>query len=335
MESGTNSNLNATFNKIVGMLKSMSSGFEIKSINVELCLHDTKNNKDINLKHSEKSNMLQMGGLLTDSEMLKSISSDNTLSTSIFRSINNNEDTEDLQSEYMLKGGFVNSSTSELNTTMKKTYDFSTTSMSETSMSATSLNSVPMRGGGMLSETSLSATSLNSVPMRGGVLSETSLSATSLNSVPMRGGGMLSETSLSATSLNSVPMRGGMLSETSMSETSLNSVPMRGGMLSETSMSATSLNSVPMRGGMLSETSLNSVPMRGGVSHKNKKQTHTTNNIQLNKMDTIRQKIKELDGSADMNIFKKNNQSGGANKNFAKIKQEIGINSSSTSSLCE
>ena len=54
-------------------------------------------------------------------------------------------------------------------------------------------------------------------------------------------------------------------------------------------------------------------------------------------MDLIRQKIRELETVSENEVFRKNvSQMGGSNKQkFNEIKQAIGFNSSSTSSLCE
>jgi uncharacterized membrane protein affecting hemolysin expression len=79
----------------------------------------------------------------------------------------------------------------------------------------------------------------------------------------------------------------------------------------------------------LSATSVTQKNMNGG--NKIKK------NIDLSKMETIRQKIRELENISDTNVFQKHNtqknMTGGSIKQYNKV--PYGINSSSTSSLCE
>ena len=251
---------------------------------------------------------------------------------------------------------FMTSATSEINTTVRQMFNkqsggmnnqYSTTSMSATSdanigsrinnqYSATSDINVGNRvgnrignkvGGGMnnqYSDTSMSATS--DFKVGGGMnnqYSATSMSATSDFKV---GGGMnnqYSDTSMSATS--DVKVGGGMnnqYSDTSMSATS--DVKVGGGMnnqYSATSMSATS--------------DLNTT-LKGGFNNMDYSETsQMSNKVQpLNNMNVIRQKLKELENTSNKNIFQKKNQMGGARK-LAYIKQTIGINSSSTDSLCE
>jgi hypothetical protein len=120
-------------------------------------------------------------------------------------------------------------------------------------------------------------------------------------------------------------------SATSMSATSDYKV---GGMKSDysaTSMSATSDSISGIKGGYnkLAYSETSDLSMASRKSNKN--------NSSLSKMDLIRQKIKELESTSDSNVFQKNKvvQSGGANKQKLNKIIQMGINSSSTSSLCE
>lgn len=106
---------------------------------------------------------------------------------------------------------------------------------------------------------------------------------------------------------------------------------------SATSMSATS--DVKVGGGFnnqFSATSELNTVLRGGFNDMGYSETSqmSANSHSFNNMDTIRQKLRELENTSNKNIFQKKSQQGGSNK-FAQIKQAIGINSSSTDSLCE
>jgi hypothetical protein len=268
-----------------------------------------------------------------------------------------------------IKGGFKKNTsnkysltseiTSSLNTTVKNVINtqkgganiFSATSAdSPTSMSATSDYKV----GGMKSDysaTSMSATSDYKVQGMKSDYSATSMSATSDYKVQ----GMKSDYSATSMSATSDYKVGGMKSDnsvTSMSATSDYKVQGMKSDYSATSMSATSISATSdyKVGGMNSDYSATSISATsdykvGGmksdysatsdlsmISHKSNK-----NNSSLSKMDLIRQKIKELESTSDSNVFQKNKvvQSGGANKQKLNKIMQMGINSSSTSSLCE
>jgi hypothetical protein len=217
---------------------------------------------------------------------------------------------------------------------------------SETSVIPTQMN---MRGGSMVSRNNpsdmFSETSVlgNQMNMRGGSM----LSDTSSLAMSMMGGANLSETSLD------VPMnmniRGGsMLSETSNANMSM----MGGADLSETSDIHLNTN---MRGGaypfmksnvtgeldMFSVTSV--LPMGGGG--KNESESGLYNSIRSSEINYSSDSSLSL--SLDTSIFNKpsnknknthkNQQKGGYTKssNNFKSHKELGINSSSTSDVCE
>lgn len=365
MES-THESLQTKVGELFEELKKLSSNYKLTKLNMNIVLYDTKNNKNFTFNIDEKLNFSmssesvaeQEGGILL---------TENTLSSGIFNTSINSEDTEtqrisistsDIQSTIseknmegknnknsanIFKGGFKKtvsnkqslsndvkfSSTSELNTTVKNIF-------------------TKQKGGvNVLSDTSAtSVTSDNKISKSNNNFSPTSMSATS----DLKVGGVKSEysaTSMSATSDLKVDGLKSEFSATSMSATSDNKV---GEMLSEvsaTSMSATSDNKVGgMRNGMSETSFLNSDNMLSNISATSLTNVEPTNmkggfnksnNIEstLTKMDLIRKKIKELESISETEIFQKNKvtQSGGGHKN--KSKEIIGINSSSTSSLCE
>jgi hypothetical protein len=144
---------------------------------------------------------------------------------------------------------------------------------------------------------------------------------------------------MSATSDYKVSGNKSDFSATSMMDVSDNKV---GGM--RHSLSPTSiLNSENM---LLNFSATSPTPyMKGGFDNKKKVESVGATRAAsaasavhaLSKMDLIRQKIKELE-SSDIDIFQKNKvtQSGGGDKKkINQGKQVVGINSSSTDSLCE
>ena len=368
MES-THESIQTKVGELFEELKKLSSNYKLTKLNMNIVLYDTKNNKNFTFNIDEKLNFSMSSESVTEQEG-GILFTENTLSSGIFNTSMNSEDTEtqrisistsDIQSTIteknmerknnrnsadIFKGGFKKpvsnkqslsndvkfSSTSELNTTVKNIFtkqkgganllsDTSATSVT----SVTSDNKIS-KSNYNFSPTSMSATS----DLVGGVKSEfsaTSMSATS----DFKVGGVKSEfsaTSMSATSDNKI---GEMLSEvsaTSMSATFDNKVGgMRSGM-SETSF----LNSDNVLSNVSATSLTNAEPMTNIKGGFNK-----SNNIEstLTKMDLIRKKIKELESISETEIFQKNKvtQSGGSHKN--KGKEVIGINSSSTSSLCE
>ena len=407
MES-THESLQSKVAELFGELKKLSSNYKLIKLNMDIVLHDTKNNKNFTFVIDEKLNFSVSSESLPEQEGGNLLLNDNTLSSGIFNTSINSEDTEtqriaittsDMESTIsekkmnrannkglagIFKGGFKNSmdnkrilsndlkfsstsdllQTSELNTTVKNI--FGKQKGGANVLSATSATSVTSENKVTgenydFSATSLSATSdskLNDVKSE---FSATSMSATSDNKV----GEMVSEfsaTSMSATVDNKVGgMRHGFMSATldnkvggtkhGLSETSfLNSDNMLSN-VSATSMSATLNNKVGGTRYGLSETSfLNSDNMLSNVSATSLTNYEPVTNSKggfhkleknepiLSKMDLIRKKIKELDTISETDIFQKNKvtHSGGAhNKKMVQHKQIEGLNSSSTSSLCE
>jgi hypothetical protein len=363
-----NNTLKEKFEKIVSQLKKLTENYKLNKLNIEVVLYDEKSNKDITLKLNEKHDILisstskdskeskdskdeskddsepeTQTDTETENGSLRTLSSDNTLSTSIFRTSaiddSDNLKTEDLENSKMqlttdkesritakdteLRGGFVkskkqissnnnlmNSTTSELNTTIKNI--FNKQSGGENLMSTTSdfKPTLKKTEKSEYSATSMSATSDFKV---GGMKSEysaTSMSATS----DFKVGGMKSDYSATSMSATSDFKVGGMKSD-----------------YSATSMSATSDLNTSLNGGFnnmaFSETS--------HIQKVSKKNSNNNSKVSLSQMDLIRQKIKELDNTSNNEVFQKNRQTGAGNNKLAHIKQTIGINSSSTSSLCE
>jgi hypothetical protein len=101
--------------------------------------------------------------------------------------------------------------------------------------------------------------------------------------------------------------------------------PMKGG-VNYSATSELTVNPGIKRGVNYSATSELTVnPMKGGGDVVQ----------QVSKFDLIKQKIRELELGTEREVFSKS-QSGGANKKlFDKLKKDIGINSSSTSDICE
>jgi hypothetical protein len=240
------------------------------------------------------------------------------------------------------------SATSALNTDIKNVFNkqsggnylLSATSAnlvnSATSMSATSDYKV---GGNKVeySATSMSPTSDYKVGGNKVEYSATSMSPTSDYKVGGNKFGVnnaeYSATSMSATSDYKVGGNKVEYSATSMSATS--DYKVGGGKVeySATSMSATS--DYKVGGGKVeySATSDLNSNMQGGFNKNLSRSKKNTSS----KMDLIRQKIRELETVSENEVFRKNvSQMGGSNKQkFNEIKQAIGFNSSSTSSLCE
>jgi hypothetical protein len=326
-------------------LKTIAEKYELKNFNMQFVLHDQTNNQNITFKIDDENNIVISKGAdkketpketylsNTESEggYLRSISSDNTLSTSIFKTSvteeSENFKTEDFDTSRnisekinkrnsaketigKLRGGFIKStknemsdnysSTSQLNTTIKNIF------------------------GGNLSATSLSATSLSAT-------SEVQVGGNNLK---------YSATSLSPTSDVKVGGNNLEYSATSMSGTSDVSVGSKKSNFSATSLSATSDVKVGGNNLEYSATSYfkksENKTIKGGNLETSDIINNFDNKKSVSKMDLIRQKIKELETTSDANIFKKNksSQSGGGIK-LNEIKQNVGINSSSTSSLCE
>ena len=239
------------------------------------------------ISKTDEENLPQLGGVLTE----QTFKSDNTLTSGIFKTLINLEETEtpkialSTTEEYLseknaktniFKGGnlnskkYLNDKTSELNTTIQNIF-------------------TKQNGGNMFSPTSPENN------MKGGNFSQTSEMKTEDKLV-----------NLSATSVTQKNMTGGNnnFSQTSEMQTEDKLV----------NLSATSVTQKNMNGG-----------------NKIKK------NIDLSKMETIRQKIRELENISDTNVFQKHNtqknMTGGSIKQYNKV--PYGINSSSTSSLCE
>ena len=336
-------------------LKTLSENYELTKFDIDIVLHNKIEKNNITLKISDenvvisnskdktKKESVTENATVTEGGTLRSLSSDNTLSTSIFNtsvtddseylktedysmsktdlSSNDNQRVNSKESVEKLRGGFLKvskksnnvnfSTTSEINTQIKNLYN---------SPNNISLTSDFLVGGNKqeFSATSLSATSAFSVGGNKQEFSATSLSATSDNKISANKQ-EFSATSLSATSDFSV---GGNKQE--FSATSLSS---KSNKISVNKQDFSATSDFKVGGGLItnifSETSQTTTIMQ-----KNKKENPLT------KMDLIRQKIKELDSTSEQKIFKKNVQSGGGDK-LRQIKQNIGINSSSTSSLCE
>jgi hypothetical protein len=302
MES-THELLQSKVGELLEVLKKLSSNYKLTRLNIDIALHDTKNNKNFSFNIDEKLNFSmnsssaeeQQGGLLL---------SDNTLSSGIFNTSSNFEDSEtqrisistsDFQSPItenenqknitnsadIFKGGFKK--TLSAKDALSDDIQFSSTSELNTAIK----NVFTKQNGGKNTMSATSATSDDHMSKLNNNFSATSLSATSDNKV----GGM----------------RHGM-SDTSF----LNS----DNMLSN--LSATSQTNVKQ-----------SANMKGGFNDSQKIEST------LSKMDLIRKKIRELQTISETEIFQKNvtRQSGGGNKNNGN--GIVGINSSSTSSLCE
>ena len=394
---------------LMNELKDLSENYKLKKFNIEIVLNNTSNNENITLKVDEQNNLVvnktkgkeepKLTETMSEGGSLKTISSDNTLSTSIFRTsvIDESENlkTEDFDLSHNslnkntrinskdkidnLRGGFIKSkqvlekidlstseqtmsSTSELRTTIKnivglqggnnlmsETSDFKPTmkkeKISATSLSATSDYKVGGNNNNTYSATSLSATSDYKVAgNNNNTYSATSLSATSGHKVG--GNNTYSATSLSATSEYKVEGNNNTYSATSLSATS--DYKVGGGnnnTYSATSLSATSGHKV--EGGNNNTYSATSLSATSG--HKVEggniiysASSDVNNKFSATKMDIIKQKIRELEFLSDKNVFSKNkSQSGGSRQpaintdKFKQMKETIGINSSSTSSLCE
>jgi hypothetical protein len=352
----------ATLNKLISIAKKYNV-----DVNGNITVINNSNNQKITYKLDNNSNISknitkeqeqeqqtdevklpQLGGVLTE----QTFKSDNTLTSGIFKTLINLEETEtpkialSTTEEYLseknaksniFKGGnlnskkYLNDKTSELNTTIQNIF-------------------TKQNGGNMFSPTSPENN------MKGGNFSQTSemqtedklvnLSATSVTQKNMKGGNF-SQTSemqtedklvnLSATSVTQKNMKGGNFSQTSemqtedklvnLSATSVTQKNMKGGNFSQTSEMQTEDKLVNLSA--TSVTLNNTQNMTGG--NKIKK------NIDLSKMETIRQKIRELENISDTNVFQKHNtqknMTGGSIKQYNKV--PYGINSSSTSSLCE
>ncbi len=325
-------------------LKDLSENYKLKKFNIEIVLNNTSNNENITLKVDEENNLViskskgkeepKLTETMSEGGSFKTISSDNTLSTSIFKTsvIDESENlkTEDFDLSHNslnkdtrinskdkmdnLRGGFIKS---------KQTLEKIDLSTSEQTMSSTSelrttiKNIVGLQGGNNL----MSETSDFKPNMKKERISATSLSATS--DYKVGGNNTYSATSLSATSDYKV---GGnnTYSATSLSATSDYKV---GGnnTYSATSLSATS-----------------DYKVGGGNNNIYSATSDVYNKFNTSKMDIIKQKLRELELSSDKNVFRKNKlQSGGSRQSainadkLKQMKQTIGINSSSTSSLCE
>ena len=352
-------------------LKNLSSNYKLKKLNMNIVLHDAKNNKNFSFNIDEGLNFsvasesvkvveAQDGGNLSDS----------TLSSGIFNTSANSEDTETLRiaittsdvqstisentdiqnknSTNVFKGGFKKTASNKQS--LSNDIKFSPTS--ELNTTAKNIFAKQKGGANVLSDTSVtSATSDNKVSAFGNNFSATSMSATSdyktgtanvksdfsaTSDVKFGGGksefsatSVTSATSMSATSDYKTGDMMSAVSATSMSATSDNKVGGGRRGLSETSV----LSSDNMLSNFSATSLANFEPasnMKGGFIKSNKIEST------LSKMDLIRKKIKELESVSESEIFQKNKvtQSGGG-KNANQAKQVIGINSSSTSSLCE
>ena len=372
MES-THESLQSTVAELFGELKKLSSNYKLIKLNMDIVLHDTKNNKNFRFAIDEKLNFSVSSESLPEQEGGNLLLSDNTLSSGIFNTSINSEDTEtqriaittsDMESTIsekkmdrannkgsagIFRGGFKNSMDNKR--VLSNDLKFSSTSdLSQTSELNTTVKNIfgKQKGGAnVLSATSAtSVTSENKATGANYDFSATSLSATSdskLNDVESE----FSATSMLATSDNKVDEMVSEFSATSMSATSDNKVGgMRHGF-----MSAALDNKVSGTKHGLSETSfLNFDNMLSNVSATSLTNYEPVTNLKggflksekneliLSKMDLIRKKIKELDTISETDIFQKNKvtHSGGAhNKKMVQHKQIEGLNSSSTSSLCE
>ena len=361
MES-TRESLQTKVSELFEELKHLSSNYNLKKLNMNIVLYDTRNNKNFIFNIDEGLNFSISSESVAEQEGGNLLLSDNTLSSGIFNTSINSEETEtqrisistsDIQSTIsdknierqnknstnIFKGG---SNGNILNkNVMSNDINFSPTSnLSVTSTLNTTVKNIFTKQNGGFN--TLSDTSVTSAT------SATSMSGTSDYKV----GGVKSDfsaTSMSATSDYKVEGIKSDLSATSMSATSDHKVGEVKSDFSATSMPATLNNKV---GGMkqsLSETSfLNSDNVFSNVSATSQTNFKSINNMKggstksnkinttLSKMDLIRKKIKELESISETEIFQKNKvtQSGGG-KNISLGRQVVGINSSSTSSLCE
>jgi len=367
-------------------LKDLSENYKLKKFNIEIVLNNTSNNENITLKVDEENNLViakskgkeepKLTETMSEGGSFKTISSDNTLSTSIFKTsvIDESENlkTEDFDLSHNsinkdtrinskdkmdnLRGGFIKSkkilekidlstseqtmsSTSELKTTIKNIFGLQggNNLMSETS------DFKPNMKKERISATSLSATSDYKVEGNNNTYSATSLSATS--DYKVGGNNTYSATSLSATSDYKVQGNNNIYSATSLSATSDYKVQANNNLYSATSLSATS--DYKVGGGnnnLYSATSLSATSdyKVGGGNNMYSATSDVNNKFGTSKMDIIKQKLRELESSYDKNVFRKNKlQSGGSRQpainadKFKQMKETIGINSSSTSSLCE
>jgi len=349
----THNSVKSKVNALIDELKKLSN-YELKKLNVNIVLFDKSTDKEIKLSVDESHNFKISTGKVdqdvsetsddetSDDETeqteqteqseqtegtteYRSISSNNTLSTKIF---NNSvvsdsemqttpiETRPDKESGNGLRGGFKNSSVtlSDILGGNSYTSDFST--VIDNVFSKQASRQANKQSGGYAPNT-ISQTSDAVVPNPNAKFSSTSNSEIS---------NKFSATSsdFSATS----PMQQGAGYPVNFSATSNDSNKkylMKGG-VNYSATSELTVNPGIKRGVNYSATSELTVnPMKGGGDVVQ----------QVSKFDLIKQKIRELELGTEREVFSKS-QSGGANKKlFDKLKKDIGINSSSTSDICE
>ncbi len=410
----THESLQEKVGELFHELKTLSENYKLEKLNLNIILVDTKNNKkftfDIdeklnfsvssssssvkieqhNLKPSESEKTtedLTIGEISTEQTTEqrggKLFLVDNTLSSGIFNTSMNSEDTEtlripistsDVQSTIsekftnkknkftknsdIFKGGFKKNI--ELKKYLSSDLAFSPTSaFSQVSELKTVNKHIfnTQKGGNDVPENTKKT---DKVTEQNKILSTDSMSATSYDK-PEEKNEMdknFSPTSLSDTSIASKNLM--QKSKNNFSETSAfdnNNLPSNVSATSNNSstsdnsdnsdnsdtsafdnnnlpsdVSATSATVPTSRTPFIPAKEKEPLAMKGGFTKSNNIETT------LSKMDLIRQKIRELESITESDIFQKNkiSQSGGGDKRKnSQSKQIVGINSSSTSSLCE